>query len=522
MVESTPVFEKASQPPPSATAALSLQDWETSRDSHTPPFEVSAYRPIEANRDEFRLGMKVLGWDTIHPQQQVICDVLNSVAEDGLALYDYVAVQVPRRSGKSESLTALAIGRCLSRPKYYVAVTFLSTGTKVQTRWKTDVFQALARWADTTYGPEADGAWPFKLVLSNGHESVQFTNGSRILILPPKASSFRSESFDLILLDEAGEASADESERILADALPTMDTRPGAQLVVSGTPSNFRKGNLLWESLEAGRNEEDPRSGIVNYAVGRELTLEDVERWELVEPLLLATHPGIGSLTTLDKVKRNYSMGALKFATEYLGWFKPDEHSTGVLNPGKWEDAALTEELPRISTLPARVTFGVASRDGISAVCAAWRTQDGVARLLLLRQGQGHEWLPGFLEQLVKAHPLRPIAHDERGDQMIAVEELSRKRPAPKFSKYNLVTVPIAAGLLQRELHTGMLQHYGQHELTESALSASKREIGRTWAYGKLTPEASIVAIEAASMALREYDVAPAPQKTPAFMSPAK
>ena len=67
-------------------------------------------------------------------------------------------------------------------------------------------------------------------------------------------SLFQQEAFDLVLCDEAGELDPEKAEALLAGILPTLDTRPTAQIVVAGTPGEVRAG-LLWTRLERLRAE---------------------------------------------------------------------------------------------------------------------------------------------------------------------------------------------------------------------------------------------------------------------------
>ena len=480
--------------------------WESQRDGHTPPLAVSAYTGAETYRDEFGIGMSALGFDSIKPQQMVIADACNAVDEDGLPLHPYMAVQVPRRSGKTETLTALAVGRCLARPGYRVALTFATTGTKLAQKWKTDIFGRLDRWDNPT-GVE------FKITRSNGHEAVEFGNGSIILLLPPKASAYRSDAFNLAIIDESGEASKALSEELMQAVGPTLDTSPDAQLIIAGTPADFREGNLLHDALTLGLDPEDPDSGLVNYAAPGDLTLEDVETWEAVEPLLLAAHPGIGTLTTLARVKQRYiRMTPLKFAQEYLGQFGRDEATAGALNPSKWNDALLETRDGRLPELPKHFTVGMAVSvdQSASALAAVWRDAEGVAHVGLLRQQGGSAWLPGMVAEFAAKHPQVLIAYDAKGSVLAEAEKIKQGRSRAKITAQTFAHVTTAAALFTRELNTGMLKHYGQRELTEAALTATTRTVGvNSFAFGRPSPDALIVALEAAALALRLHDENP-------------
>ncbi|WP_404311309.1 hypothetical protein LG314_07955 [Agrococcus terreus] len=450
--------------------------------------------------------MDALGFDVIHPQQEAIQQVLDSTNADGSIRYRIASVNEPRRSGKSEGVTGVALGRCLARPGYRVAITFATTGTKLAQRWKSDIFDRLQRWSD------AHSAG-MTLVRSNGHEGVRFTNGSVLMLLPPKGDSFRSEAFDLVIVDESGEASIAMTETLLQSALPTMDTRPDAQLVVAGTPATFREGNLLWDAQEAARTGSDPDYGAVLYGVPWDLTLEDIETWEQVEPLILAHHPGVGTLTDMRAMQRNYkALGPARFAQEYLAQFGRDAATAGIINPAKWRECAVPADQP-LPELPAHfaIGFAVSHDQAFSTVAAAWRDDEGRACVELLEYRSSSSWLPAVVNAIAEKYPRVPLGHDSKGPVVAEAEKVTQARPRTRLAPQSWVNVQTAAALFVREVHTGSLLHWDQEELTDAALAAVRRGEERAFALGRPSGDVQIVAAEAVSLALRLYDETPPP-----------
>lgn len=474
------------------------------------PGFLSLRQNYEATQHEFQTGMTALGFDTIHPQQSAVQEVADSKTEDGKNLYRFVSVDEPRRSGKSESTYGLMLGRLLNRDGYRAALTFATTGTKAQQRFKTDIFDRLETWADAT-------GVVMQTIRSNGHEGIKFGNGSYFMILPPKADAFRSEAYDFVLVDEAGEASKKDTALLLQAILPTMDTRPDAQLIVAGTPATFRDGNLLWDYQKRAIDGR-ARYGAVFYGVPYDLTIEDVETWELTVPLLEQHHPGVGTLTDLEILHDNYdALGPERFMREYLGQFGLDAATSGIINPAKWAEGELDLDLPDLPSHCA-FAFGVSFDQAFSTIAAAWRDENGKAVLALLEYKPGSAWLPEAVNALATKHPRLPIGYDGKpAPNVVEAEKMTQARAKTSLVPQTWLNVQAAAALTVREVHRGNLVHYGQEALTDAALIASRRGEERSFAFGRPNNEVQIVAIETASLALRLYDETPKPQPRKAY-----
>ncbi|MFC5930210.1 hypothetical protein D6T64_05660 [Cryobacterium melibiosiphilum] len=483
-------------------------DWENLRDSHTPPHYVSAFTGAEEYRDEFLMGAHAFGLidkdgsnSKLKPQQLVMADAANAVDADGRPLSPFLGVLIPRRSAKTTTALALVIGRCLARPNYLVAFTLCTSGLMARKRFHSDIVPVLEK----AYPHEATR--PFKFYKSGGSESINFTNGSRFVVVSPHGESFRSEAFDCVLVDEAGEASLTMGEDLLAGILPTLDTRPDSQVITCGTAGTFRTGQLLWDTLSDGRDGK-PGSGIVEWSGPEYLTAEDVETWELTEPIVRAAHPGIDTLTTISAIERNYrKLPRDKFIREYLSIFEQVGATVGIIRPEKWAAAELNDDLPEP---PAHFALAIAAspNQAYASIVAAWR-EDGEARILLLDHRSGVKWLAPRALELARKYKV-PVAHDTVGVVLVEVEELQRAKPRPRLQPQTFRNVITAAALLIKEIDTGNLKHYGQTVLDEHAAIVKKRMTGKTsWAFGRTDYDDDISAVEAASLALRAYDGTP-------------
>lgn len=508
--EGSIVLEQGRHHPPSAGSAISLPDgWTSVRDRGIPARFVSSLAATEESRVGFLWGARALGLDTerkpIHPQQLLVADALNAVDEHGRPIHPMMGVLLPRRSAKTTTIIANALGRCHSRPGWLVGFTLATTGQKGRDRFRTDIVAPL----EVQYPDPATR--PFKIRRATGSEGITFDNGSRLVVLTPSSEAFRSEAFDEVIVDEAGEASPERSEDLLAGALATMDTRPDAQFIVAGTAPEYRAGNLLWETLEDGRHGRR-RTGIVDYSAPDILTADDLADWDVIEPIVRAHHPGIDTLTTIEVIRDRWDrLKPLSFAREYLSIAGTAGAVPGILDAEKWAAGAKPGKLPN---LPQRFALAVAVHPDLISACivAAWR-RGGKAHIAVLEHERGTNWLADAAVKISRKYKV-PIVHDNQGAVLVEVETMLRKRPKPRTVPQTMRDVQTSAALLVGDLERGALAHFDQEPLNNAARLALKRRIGASgWGFGRGNPEDDVICIEAASLALRSYDSTPARQR---------
>jgi hypothetical protein len=490
-----------------------MMDWDKTRSEALSPRVVSDQAESGSDltdRASFLHGAKAIGLVgrrlELKPHQLLVPEVLDRG-------HEFNAVLMPRRSSKTTSVVAWALGRCFTRDDYLVCLIFATTAKKARTRFLQDFAPMMERvYPDAgtrgNFGPRG-----FKINRNAGMERIEFANGSVFAIIAPKGEDLRSDAWDVIIIDEAGEADPDQGEDLMSGALPTMDTRPGAQMVIMGTAGRFRKGNLLWDQLEEGRQGH---GGILEFSAPDVLTAEDVDEWEKVKLILAAAHPGVASgLTTMDGLESRYrKMKRDLFMAEYASIFGDTGGGGSVISPAKWTQA----EVPFVMTYPdppERFTLSIAVTAGLTAgaIMAAWRDKDGIAHVLVLEHHDGIRWMAPRAAELSRKYRT-PIVHDNFGSVLVVVEELHQIAPRPLFAPQTTRDTTTAAAKFVEAVDSGRLLHYAQDALTDAALSARKRTIGpKAWAFGRREIDDDICALEGASLALRVYDETPERQK---------
>ncbi|MFC7766590.1 hypothetical protein [Leucobacter soli] len=466
----------------------------------------------------------------LQPQQLLIADHLNAVDTDGVSLDEYV-VEIPRRASKTTTIFCLLHGRCLSRTDYFVTFSAQS-GVKGGARlreWATQLDRIqppddadLPPWMRGTrpkrapqavalFGPDqlsapAPVGRGFRIMRGEVGKGIYYDNGSRFLVLKPDAESYRGEAGDVSWIDEAQEIDPEEGADLLAGIIPLQDTREGAALMVSGTAGEARIG-ILWERLDRLR-AGDPDIGGVDYAAAEDTPWEVIEDEEQAMQLLASVHPGIGTLTTLEKMRKNWrKLPKPQWAREYLSMWPETYGQTAV--PADWWQRAALQSKPR---RPGRVAFGLAIKPGgsVAAICAAWRTPAGVAYVEVVDHRPGTLWLPKRMQELTMTYKGSTIAFDKIGEAEQTATEAAvlKPRPALRVQTYN----ENAAGCIQvlRDLDRGNFRHSDQIGLSAAVEIAAKREVRGSdrgvWLWTPAERGGDITCLDAATRALRNWD----------------
>jgi hypothetical protein len=496
-----PVSERSVEPHAEGRTVSIPSEWDVVRSRALKPLNVSECSEDATLRAEFITGAEAMGLGTwrmpeLFPQQLLMADLLNAGQK-------FTSVLMPRRSTKTTTLLAWLIGRCLSRPGTAIHYTMLTSGLKTSDRFLRDVVPPmLAAYPD-------EDTRPFRVYKGAGRQSIQFDNGSMFMIGAPKGDSYRSEAFDIIAMDEAGEGDPELVKDLIGAALPTMDTRPGAMLVVAGTAGKFRDGNLLYDSLAEAR-KGGRRTALLEYAVPDSTDAILFEDWETTAPLVLASHPGVGVSVQLEDIEDTYRRltDRAQFAREYLGVFGI-VGGASFINPKDWEAAAFEGDRP---DLPDHfgLAFSVAHNQTSAAICAAWRV-DGVAHIALLEHGPGVDWVSTKALTISRKYRT-PITYDGRNsNELSEVEQLNRATPRPRLNPLNWATVSTGAATLMRDIENRKLKHFSQPPMDDAARIVIKRGTPNSpkWSFGLSRDGGDITPLEAALAALVAYDAKP-------------
>lgn len=316
------------------------------------------------------------------PWQRDAAMLIGERRPDGTARYPIVVVVVPRQVGKTTLMLDLALGRLLSRPKCRIAYT-AQTGHQTTARMSD-------RMSELALGPLAER---FTLRRSQGTERItERRRGGFLRAFPPIADALRGDTLDCVIVDEA-QAHGDELGHALdATILPTMTTRPAAQLIIVGTAGVLPGSEFLRRYVD--RALVDPAALLIDYGAADGDDIDDPAVWARV-------HPGLaGGLTTLPYLESVKATNRAAFAREFLNlWATTQDTAQPFLDLAAWQACADPTSHPADRT---RWVWGVEisrERDRASIAVAASRP-DGLVHVELVEARPGVGWVEGRLTEL--------------------------------------------------------------------------------------------------------------------------
>lgn len=540
-------FDESAVPPPVGSTEFSLQLWDRTRARGITPQFDGGFSEDPVLRREFLVGARRIGLELVdlddaaelarlramipprkplQPQQLLLADALNAV-------HDTYVVEIVRRAAKTTTILCWVLGRCECRPGYQVTFSAQS-GVKGSARlreWarQLDVInpdedsdlppwlrgkarkpsRQLALFGDDFAPALASGRRGFRIMLGEVGKGIYWDNGSSLLVLKPDASAYRGEAADVSWIDEAQEIDPDEGADLMAGIVPLQDTKDGAAIVLSGTAGEARIGPF-WELVE--RLRKGGAIGGVDFCADEETEFERIDNAnpdneEYAMELLVQVHPGVDTLTTLDKMRKNWrNLPTPQWAREYLSLW-PETFGTRVIPADVWSDAGLDKKL----SIPARVAFGMAIHPGgsVAAIVAAWRNSRGVAYVEVVEHRQSTAWLPKRAQELCAKYRGSTIAYDDIGEGAASATEMLMMRPKPRLRVITYRQQSAGCVQILRDLERGKLKHFNQVNLDDAAQRAAKREVkgdSGLWLWGITASGGDITTLNAATTALRNWD----------------
>ncbi|MFE7133401.1 hypothetical protein ACFVIM_21345 [Streptomyces sp. NPDC057638] len=321
------------------------------------------------------------------PWQRQVADVALEVDGRGRYRYPVVVVTVQRRAGKTTLVRAVMAHRGLTVRRAGLWVTAQQRQDAADT-W-TDMADAIE---DSPLGPLV------RRRSANGQEQLTFPTGGKLRVFNARSRrAMHGKWSDCTLVDEAFAFTDEEGTVILQGVVPTMATRPGAQLWIVST-AGTALSTWLRSYVLRGRAGAD-RMAYFEWGIPEDTDdLDDLE-------LYARHHPAVGhtiDLTALADARA--LMKSHEFARAYGNfWVSSDEWA---IAPPLWNGSRTWERIAPGG--PVAFAAEVCADRSSGAICAAGRTADGRTAIELTDERPGVGWIAPRLLELAERH--RPVS----------------------------------------------------------------------------------------------------------------
>ena len=331
-----------------------------------------------------------------------------------------------------------------------------------------------------------------------------FNEGGLIEFQTRTNSSARGKTYQVIIVDEAQELTAEQLEAlkpttIAADDAAKVDSDP--QMIYLGTPPNDKCPGTEFRRWHDEAHEQK-ETGIwwLEWAV---LEVPTGKTREEVMELVYETNPAMGyrikESTMLDVMD---TMSAEGFARECLGyWAKTYSNVVTVIKASDWEQCA-TDEPNNDGLLAYGVKFSPDGQTGTLSAC--YKPDNGVPFIYVVTSRDMSNGITWFVENIAKrANKMAIAIIDGTSDAQNLRSQLVKNGVSEKAvicpSTSNVIT---ANSMLVNAVKEHNVTHFGQEELDASATKSARRNIGKSGGFGfDSTANADATLIESCALA---------------------
>lgn len=391
---------------------------------------------------------------------------------------DMFAMSIPRQTGKTYLLGALTFGLSIKTPRLTAIWTAHRTRTAAETFKH---MQGLAK--RDKIAPHID-----RVSLARGEESVQFSNGSRILFGARERGFGRGfAGVDILIFDEAGIL----SENAMDDMVPATNASPNPLILFAGTPPRPTDPGEVFTMLRADALAGDVDDvGYVEISADRGADLDDRSQWRKMNP----SFPHRTSERAILRMRK--ALGDDSFRREAMGvWDELSVHQP-VVKAARW--AELVDVGPPADTKPDALAVDMSHARDIS-IAAAWCEGDSTHLEEVwagVDAAAAIEWLAD------KAGRRIPVLVDSIGPAGSLTPELRARKCKVRATTGG--DMARACGLFENAVAADALTHSGQATVGDALQNARKRPIRDAggWGWDRRDPNSPIHPLVAVSLAL--------------------
>lgn len=443
------------------------------------------------------------------PWQQQVVDVALELDPDGSYHYDEVVLTVPRQSGKTALVMAIAVhrlvvvSRSLGRQRLtYTAQLRAKARLKLERDFSEVLREASPSFREITHirnRPQKPTEW--KLSLNNGSENIQFGHGNYLQIDAPSRTGGHGDTLDVGVIDEAF---AHYDDTIEAGMEPSMATRDQHQLVVLSTAGDAQS-RYLWRKVLAGRKAcetgEHGRTAYFEWSAPDDADPGDPETWRLCSPALGITITERFIEGQWEKAQRGGQEGIDKFRRAYLNQWPEipvleDEATYRVIPAIDWQTCELVGHEPTGRLVYALdLDTNARGEEWVSIACS-----DGthVELVTPVDAPSGTAWVVPAV--IAKRDVVGELLIEPGGPAGKLIEPIEKAGITVRRVKSQEATQASMHFVDQAKAH--LIRHLAQPRLNRAVAGVARRDIGDgAWRFSRRLSSADISALNAAAFA---------------------
>lgn len=421
------------------------------------------------------LGLPLMPW------QQQVADVGGELLPDGIPAYREVILTVPRQSGK----TTLFLGWTIQRALGWAKTLGQSQKIAYSAQTGNDARKKLIEDQVPLLESRKRALGLSKITKGMGVESVQWGNGSRLVLL---ASTEDSGHGKTVHLGEQDELFADTDFRRDQTLIPAMATVETAQIIKASTAGTA--DSIAWNAaVDKGRMAvaQGRTTGIAyfEWSADPEEAPDDHQTW-------FRCMPALGRTITLGAIEHAYTS------------MKIDEFKRAYLNiPTSANERVIPESIWNLVCAPdVEATAGMFALDVNPERSAAGIVACGTGPILeVIDYRAGTDWLVDRAEELALKYDA-PFALDANGpagsfladltERKIKLVELKPQEVVRATGKFYDTVVADDTPLRVRR----------HADLDAAVAGAAKRPVQDAFVWGRKTSRADICLLVAATVGL--------------------
>lgn len=393
---------------------------------------------------------------TAQEWQITLAKHIYAVNDDGLWTHTKFGFSLPRRNGKNEVVVIREMQGLLDGEQ--ILHTAHRTTTS-HTAW-----ERLCRLLDSA-GIE------YESLRATGRERVELPEtGGRAEFRTRTTTGGLGEGFDLLVIDEAQEYTADQESAL---KYVVTDSR-NPQTILCGTPPTpLSAGTVFVDFRNSTLNGQGENAGWVEWGIPDEVEdIRDKELW-------YRCNPSLGTIFTERSIRDEIGTDIIDFMIQRLGlWIKYNQKS--AISENEWRELQV-KEIPKFEgKLFVGIKYG---NDGSNvAMSVAVRTKDKkifIEAIDCQSVRNGNSWIIGFL----KKADIASVAVDGASGQNILASEMKDfglKEPTLPTVK----EIIVANSLWEQGIYQQTLCHNDQPSLTQVVTNCLKRNIGSNGGFG--------------------------------------